>query len=551
MKMGFVATELGGKSSNEPISGVQLSNGAQDSHDDDEEQHSHVHFKSTTTGAPPNTHQDSHDEEQHSHTDFNLLDEARLLLNIAIPTIAVQFSIYFIYPQTAAKVGRDVGTEELAGFSLASLTGNLTCLSVIMGVLSASDTLQPRAFGTADYREVASLTVRGITACAVVLLPLIIPLVLFSEDILVGLGQDEDSSELASHWIRVYLIGIPSVILFRVIQRFLACQSIVAPMVYAAAIGCFVIHPFILRMFVTSFGFIGSSAAIVTTQTLQAVFVLSYLRIARPYDPRTWPGLSFSFIKHSLSRKNLRAYFRLSLGGVLSFSEWWYWEIICFTAGRMGIVQFCAHTIAYNLIPTLFMIPLGTSVGLTVRLGNVLAHDVEKAKRIAKATMGASAVLAALIALLVYTLEQWIVSLFTTDVEVAQECSRIWPLLSVYIFILNIFGINSGIIRALGLQLKMAMTIFILLWCCALPTVYVFSVKNGGELPSMWGINCIFYTLLNGALVGLYATADWKEISDGIQRKTKNSIVEGKVPDEETYLLNEGKRQMRTVDLYE
>ena len=63
-----------------------------------------------------------------------------------------------------------------------------------MGVLSASDTLQPRAFGTADYREVASLTVRGITACAVVLLPLIIPLVLFSEDILVGLGQDEDSS---------------------------------------------------------------------------------------------------------------------------------------------------------------------------------------------------------------------------------------------------------------------------------------------------------------------------------------------------------------------
>ena len=68
----------------------------------------------------------------------------------------------------------------------------------------------------------------------------------------------------------------------------------------------------------------------------------------------------------------------------------------------MGIVQFCAHTIAYNLIiPTLFMIPLGTSVGLTVRIGNVLAHDVERAKRIAKATMGASAVLAFAIAFLV------------------------------------------------------------------------------------------------------------------------------------------------------
>ena len=500
----------------------------------------------------PNTQKDSHDEEQeNSHADFNLLDEARLLLNIAVPTIAVQFSIYFIYPQTAAKVGRDVGTEDLAGFSLASLTGNLTCLSVIMGVLSASDTLQPRAFGTADYREVASLTVRGIAACAVVLLPLVIPLVLFSEDVLVGLGQDEDASVRASHWIQVYLIGVPSVILFRVIQRFLACQSIVAPMVYAAAIGCFVVHPFILKMFVTAFGFIGSGVAVVTTQTLQAIFILAYLRIARPYDPRTWPGLSLSFITQSLSKKNLRVYLRLSLGGVLSFSEWWYWEIICFTAGRMGIVPFCAHTIAYNLIPTLFMIPLGTSVGLTVRIGNVLAHDVEKAKRIAKATMSAAAVLAACIAILVYSLEEWIVSLFTTDAEVAQECSRIWPLLSGYIFILNIFGINSGIIRALGLQLKMATAIFILLWCCALPTVYLFSVKKGGELPSMWGINCIYYTLLNCALFGLYATADWKEISNGIQQKTKKSIVEGNVPDEQTYLLNEGKRQIRAVDLYE
>ena len=67
----------------------------------------------------------------------------------------------------------------------------------------------------------------------------------------------------------------------------------------------------------------------------------------------------------------------------------------------------------------------------------------------------------------------------------------------------------------------------------------------------MWSINCVFYTILNVALSALYATADWKAISDGIHRKTKTSIIQGKVPDEETYLLNEGKRQMRAVDLYD
>jgi MATE family multidrug resistance protein len=58
-----------------------------------------------------------------------------------------------------------------------------------------------------------------------------------------------------------------------------------------------------------------------------------------------------------------------------------------FIAGSFGVVALCAHTIAYNLIPLLFMLPLGISIGLTVRIGTVIAYDAQRAKLMAGWTM--------------------------------------------------------------------------------------------------------------------------------------------------------------------
>ena len=70
--------------------------------------------------------------ENQSGEEFDLIAEAKSLLGIALPAVAVQFSVLFIFPQTASLVGTSLGKEELAGFSLGSLVGNLTCLSVMV-----------------------------------------------------------------------------------------------------------------------------------------------------------------------------------------------------------------------------------------------------------------------------------------------------------------------------------------------------------------------------------------------------------------------------------
>jgi len=87
---------------------------------------------------------------------FHMYHEMMSLVNIALPTVHVQFSTFFLYPQCASAVGRNLDTESLAAFSLGSLSGNLTCISIIIGRLTASETLQPRflvwrGVGKCDY----------------------------------------------------------------------------------------------------------------------------------------------------------------------------------------------------------------------------------------------------------------------------------------------------------------------------------------------------------------------------------------------------------------
>lgn len=187
--------------------------------------------------------------------------EAKLLVNIALPTVLVQFGAYFIYPQTASVVGRKLGTEELAGFSLGSLTGNMTCMAMIIGVLSAADTMMPRAFGAKRYDQVGILTIQSFVVCFLVLLIPTVPLLTAVDWVFQRLGQDPIAANLAVQWIRVYVLGVPFVLLFRVIQRFLACQHVVWPMVCGAIFGCVIVQP-VLKVLIPVLGFQGSAVAI-------------------------------------------------------------------------------------------------------------------------------------------------------------------------------------------------------------------------------------------------------------------------------------------------
>ena len=202
----------------------------------------------------------------------------------------------------------------------------------------------------------------------------------------------------------------------------------------------------------------------------------------------------------------------------------------------MGVVPLCIHTIAYNLIPVFFMVPLGFSIGLSVRMGHVLAHDVRRAQSIAAWCMAFVGLLAVMIASLMYHLQGQIVGLFTSDEQVMKGCEQIWPKVCVYIIMNFVFGINGGILRALGMQWRMAAIICCILWFAALPTLVYMTVVRDGGVNAIWTCLPLFYFVLNALLIQSYVTADWYAVSCEIRRR-RSSVAET-IATETTMLLD-------------
>jgi MATE family multidrug resistance protein len=315
-------------------------------------------------------------DEEEAVEEFHLWHETKLLFNISLPAVAVQISVLFIFPLTASVVGRQLGTEALAGFSLGSLVGNLTCLSIMVGALTAADTLMPRAYGSERYEELGRLAIRGFVMCSLLLVAPIVPLCTAMEWIFDQLGQDEYASHLASEWIRIYLIGVPAMLLFRVVQSFLNAQHKVWPLVYASMTACFVVHPMFLKYFIPRFGFVGSSLAIALTQYVMCGLLLLYLYIHPVYKAETWPGLSAKYFVEAVSPVPMMSFLSLSLGGVLSLSEWWFWYV----AFGLGVCMcVCSTTNSHAPTVLLFLNSLTCVVVVVVAVVAVVLHTGKRA----------------------------------------------------------------------------------------------------------------------------------------------------------------------------
>ena len=178
-------------------------------------------------------------------------------------------------------------------------------------------------------------------------------------------------------------------------------------------------------------------------------------------------------------------------------------------------------------------------MGLSVRLGNILPQDVNKAKKLAICTMAFTIVIALVVCAGIYHCQSWIISMFTTDTEVITTCKRIWGKVCIDIFFLYVLGVNGGILRALGMQWKMAMAVFVCLWCIALPIIIRVCIYQGGGLVYLWSLIPCTYFLLNTCLSYCYITADWNDVSNKIRQKAEKIEIIAKhdIIDECTPLL--------------
>jgi Na+-driven multidrug efflux pump len=392
--------------------------------------------------------------------------EMQQLLHIAIPSIGIQWNMLFVYQQGATYVGSILlnDNDALGGYSLGTLIANMTYLSIVVGALSASDSIMPSLFQKKHYHEMSYVMIRGVIVCFFFLIPVIF---FFKQSnmiryVLVHIfHQNEPSSALAAQWIKYYVWGMIPNLLYRTITQWLVSQKKPFPSIYVTLIPTYVINPYLLHHWILDYGVVGSSMAISMTQWLVFISLLFYLLIfPSTYIHDTFPKVSPRTIHHVIfvDTISMKQYISLSVGGIVAQSEWWFWETMCFIAGSFGVVSLCAHTIAYNLVPLSFMIPLGISIGLTNRMGMILTKSHSSTIEPSTSHPSAAVQLASLVMIftmlfgtaivgLLWKYQMFVICLFTHDSDVIYETQRIWPMVCFHIWILHVFGINGGILR--------------------------------------------------------------------------------------------------------
>lgn len=133
---------------------------------------------------------------------------------------------------TVVVAGR-LGTSQLAAASLASMTANITGLSVYEGLATSLDTLTSQAFG-AGKKHLVGLHIQRVVALMLMMTIPIGAIWIASPWVLASIVPETSVAYLAGDFLRLYLIGAPGYAVFEAVKRFTQAQGdFMGPMVTA------------------------------------------------------------------------------------------------------------------------------------------------------------------------------------------------------------------------------------------------------------------------------------------------------------------------------
>ena len=438
-------------------------------------------------------------------------------LVMAAPITLVLVGQFSCAPISGLVIGRWFGTAAFTGFSLANLSGNLIGLSMVSGMQSGMDTLLPVAYGAEKWSEVGDTTVRGALLTLFGFL-LLLPVWLYGELIFRALGMAPESAQYGGEYLQVFVFATLLLFAYETVRRFLACQHILWPVVWCTYFGLFV-QVSLLGVFLRGFGFgfISVAWAHVCGNAVALVSLLTYVCVAQPHHPETWPGLRASAFRWG----PVWEYLKLAVPGFLAFSEWWYWEITTFMSGWIGDtdeernMNQAAQSCAYLAIPLWFLAVLGLGISCNIKIGHAVgAGDIDRARSVACNGQKLIVVLAAILATAQYLLRDPIIETAVGYDEGATALAKsIWPNTAVFVFFDVLFCMQQSITRALGLQLYQAASVFGVLFCLGLPAIYVVTFTHGYGLRGMWIVLPIADGVMTLSVALVHVCKDWSKLS--------------------------------------
>lgn len=410
--------------------------------------------------------------------------QARALLAIGLPLVGSHLV------QSAIQVTDAVmmGWYDVTGLAALSVAGPVFHLVFILGsgFAFAVSPMVAQAAGQDDDRQIRRVTRMGLWL--VILFGLIfIPLFFFTEAIFLAIGQAPDVSAQAGRYMPYLGLGMLPALLVQVLKSYLSAleltRAILMAVLVAALFNVAANYMLIFGNFgAPEMGIAGAGLASLLSHALSLVFITGYAVLKRP-DHELFRNF------HRPDGDAFAAVFRIGFPiGLTLLAETGLFAAASVMMGWLGKIPLAAHGIALQITSLTFMIPLGLSQAVTVRVGRAMGQNDKQAMRAASL---AAMLLAGLIALFIITnlvlFTETLVGLFVDPTDPARQAIiqvGVPLLLVAALFQLVDFGQVMALGMLRGVQdTRVPMIIAVIsYWAIGVPVAYLlgFSAELGG-----------------------------------------------------------------------
>jgi MATE family multidrug resistance protein len=373
-----------------------------------------------------------------------------------------------------------------AGISLASMFANVSCLSILVGMSGALETLGSQHNGSGNYEEVGFALQRSIFVLGILTIPIMI-LWYYTSDLFYLLNIDEKVCTVIRCFIRIRTLSVPIDVVSESYENYLMSIGVVYPSMISSIASNFILlalNIWFVGILKLDYEYLAWSTVIsmYCGAIVQIIISLEYPSVKRTLQPLNRKALN-----------NLTEFICLGVPGTIMIcSEWWAYEILAVFASLIGTAEVAAQSIIFQMISLSFMIPMGIGITSSSLVGNALgASKTNLAIKVGKVSIYFTLTIEFIVALALIFGGNCFVGVFTSDTTVKKYTSNAMPFLSLFVIVDGIQGVTSAVLRGTGKLIIGAVTNFVAFYVIGLPMAWCFCFTLHMSINGlMLGLSC-------------------------------------------------------------
>lgn len=442
--------------------------------------------------------------------------ESKRLWHLAGPAIFTALCQYSLGALTQTFAGL-ISEIDLAAVSVENSVVAGLAFGVMLGMGSALETLCGQAFGAGQIRMLGIYMQRSwvillTTSCCLV------PLYVWSPPILELIGETTEISEAAGKFAIWMLPQLFAYALNFPIQKFLQSQSKVYVMAWISA-GVLIFHTFFSWLFILHLGYGLVGAAIMLNLSWWLIVIGQLLYIFITGSDGAWSGFSW------LAFADLWGFVKLSLASaVMLCLEFWYLMILVVITGRLTdpLIPVDAISICMNIQGWDAMIAIGFNAAISVRVSNELGSGNPKIAKFAVVVVSATSVsIGVVVMALVLATKDYFPYLFTTSVAVAEETTKLAPLLGITVLLNSLQPVLSGVAVGAGWQALVAYINIGCYYIVGLPAGILLGFTFGFGVEGIWSGMIGGICLQTIILIVVTSITNWNREAEEAESRVK------------------------------